>query len=191
MSRIFQTTQLGWWKTAMVLCLSTLPAFAAPPTKSPEVVAREFFTYLQKNHIRTTGLDITSDDVAQERWLTRSLREALVSNLRYHRRHRPKSGSIPIQPPDNSDFLLAWDPPERFVVSHTSQTPYSAIVSGRCIWGPRQQYAGAIRPTFFILSFERGAWRVSDIQAAKAEFNSDMSLLSILTKHANGGKERE
>jgi hypothetical protein len=101
--------------------------------------------------------------------------------LRYRRRHHPKSGGIPIPPPDNSFFLLAWDPPKRFTVTRTVQTPYTAIVAGRCIWLAGQQYAHEVRPTFFIMVFERGTWRVSDIQAAEANFNADMSLLRDLS----------
>ena len=163
------------------LMIATRVAAAEPGAASPEQVAKDFFAYLAENHIDSTGLDISSDAQAQERFLSNRLRAALHATQRHLRRHRPKNSiRIPVRPPDNSAFLLAWDPPKRFTVTRTLQTPYMAIVEGRAIWVAGQQYEHEVRPTFFVLVFERGAWRVDDIQAAKANFNPDMSVLEGL-----------
>ena len=163
----------------LILFLVRFTAFAEQ-SQSPERVAKEFFAYLSTNHRLSTGLDISSDASAQDRFLSTDLRQSLAAALKYNQRHHPQSGGVPIPPPDNSSFLLAWDPPTKFVVIRVVQTPFTAIVAGQCVWGPLQQYSGEVRPTFFLLVFERGAWRISDIQAAKAKFNRDMSLRADL-----------
>jgi hypothetical protein len=149
---------------------TVLAATAGTPPSAPEQVAKDFFAYLSADNT-----NIFSDAAAQERFLSTPLRQALDARLRYERRHPTKPGEIPTSL-DNSAFLLAWDPPKRFVVTRTVQSPYTAIVAGRCIWLAGQEYAHEVRPTFFVLVLEPGGWRVSDIQAAKSKFNPDMSL---------------
>lgn len=164
--------------TLLVFSAVSASALASTP---PEQVARDFFRYLVENDITTTRRDINSDSAAQQRFLSSRLRDALQDCLEYHRTHPPKDGEISGEPPNNASFLLAWDPPKLFKVNRTTKTPYTAIVAGRCIWVKGQQYEYEVRPTFFILRFERGEWRVDDVQAAKANFNPDMSLFFNLT----------
>ena len=172
--------------TAIPVLASAAPATPVPPDK----VVREFFTYLEANdHSTVAGTDnhivrppdIGTDVAAQELWLTRELRESLRRANKYIRRHHPKSGGIPIGEFSSSDFRFAWDPPEKFEIRQTTKATFTAIVAGRFIWWPKQQYAGSVRNGYFILVFEDGAWRVSDIQADPYPFDqSESSLIRTL-----------
>jgi hypothetical protein len=166
-----------------------MPVLAsAAPSKPvpPEKVVREFFAYLEAsdhstvegtdNHIVSTP-DIGSDVAAQERWLSRDLRGSLRRANQYIRLHKPKSGGIPIGEFTSAEFRFAWDPPEKFEIRQTTKATFTAIVAGRFIWGPKQQYAGSVRNGYFILAFEDGAWRVSDIQADPYPFGQSKSSL--------------
>ena len=165
----------------LLLIITTRVAAAEPAAASPQQVAKDFFAYLAENHIDSTGVDIGSDANAQEKFLSNRLRNALHATQRHIQRHQPlTSAGVPFKMPDNKTFLLAWDPPKRFTNTRTLETPYTAIVAGRAIWGADQQYRNQVRPTFFVLVFERGAWRIDDIQAGKANFNGNMSLLDEL-----------
>ena len=168
-------------RTVFIFLVFSAVSASALASTPPEQVARDFFRYLVENDITTTHRDISSDTAAQQRFLSSRLRDALHGCLEYHRTHPLKEGDIPGGWPDNASFLLAWDPLKLFKVNRTTKTPYTAIVGGRCIWVKGQQYEHEVRPTFFILRYERGDWRVDDIQAAKANFNPDMSLFSSLT----------
>ena len=176
---------------SLFLLATATTVFASPVP--PDKIVQEFFTYLEaSDHSTVAGTDnhivrppdIGTDIAAQERWLTRDLRESLRRANKYIRRHKPKSGDIPIGEITSADFRFAWDPPERFEITHTTKATFTAIVAGRFIWGPKQQYAGSVRNGYFILVFEDGAWRVSDIQADPYPFDqSENSLIRTLRSH--------
>ena len=105
------------------------------------------------------------------------MRESLHRANDSIRRHRPKNGGIPIPEFNSAAFRFGWDPPGKFVVTHTIQAPLTAVVAGAMIWGPKQQYAGSKRNAYFILTYEDGAWRVGDIQADPYEFDPSTSSL--------------
>ncbi len=169
--------------TAIPVLASAAHATPVPPDK----VVQEFFTYLEaSDHSTVAGIDkhivrppdIGTDVAAQERWLTRDLRESLRRANKYIRRHKPKSGGIPIGEITSADFRFGWDPPEKFEIRQTTKATFTVIVAGRFVWGPKQQYSGQrSQRQGFIPVFEDGAWRVSDIQADPYPFDQNESSL--------------
>jgi len=162
--------------TAILLLLIVVSAHA--DTTEPRFIAADLFDYLVANHKDTTGLDISTDADAQDKWLSTALKESLRRQNTFIQRRKPKIKDTdrPLEPFDNSSFLLAWDRPSKFVIRSISTTPYNAIVTGEAVWGKDRQYAGERRPTFFVFVNENGKWLVDDIQAGKAAYNPDMSL---------------
>lgn len=175
-----------------LLLLATAAAVSASPI-APDKVVQEFCAYLEaSDHSTVAGSDnnivmppdIGTDVAAQERWLTRDLRESLRRANKYIRRHKPKSGGIPIGEINSASFRFAWDPPEKFEIRQTTKATFTAIVAGCFTWGPKQQYAWSIRNAYFILVFEDGAWRVSDIQADPYRFDqTESSLMRTLKRY--------
>lgn len=178
----------GWALACLVYLVWNSTTFAAtpPPVASPARTVREFYSYLAASDYRTTaGPDnhwveapnIRDDEAAQGRWLSRALRESLRRANASIRRHHSRRGEIPVPEFDSGAFRFAWDPPGQFEITRTIRAPFSAIVAGMMVWGPKQQYAGNRRNAYFILVAEDGAWRVDDIQVEPYEFDRSTSSL--------------
>ena len=175
---------VSWW--LILLVWSANASDPPPPAVPPAQVVHDFYAYLAASDYRATaGPDnhwvdapnIRNDVPAQERWLSQALRESLRRANAAIRRHHSKRGEIPMQEFDSGSFRFAWDPPGQFEVTRTTKAPFTAIVAGVMVWGPRQQYAGNRRNAYFILVAEDGAWRVDDIQVEPYEFDQSTSSL--------------
>lgn len=171
-------------KAIMILGMSAFCAIAAPPStpapakpapKVPETVVKDFFTYLL-----TPQRDISTDTEAQNRWLTKSLRQLLGSASEAARKAAKARPGDKIDYPGNGTFLGAWDPPTSFDITASQQTPFLALVAIRCRWGPHTEYAGDQRALTVVLAIEDGVWRVSDIHTHAGKFCADTSLIQEL-----------
>jgi hypothetical protein len=162
-----------------VLAASAIAARAGdtPSSSTPKEVVQPFFAYLAASDKSAAAPDISTDKSAQERWLSRELREELTRANDYIRLQHPKAGGIPISPIDNASFRFAWDPPHKCTIIETISAPYTAIVAAKWIWEPDQQYAGSVQRAYFILVLEDGAWRTLDIQADPYKFHPSKSSL--------------
>ncbi len=163
---------------ALALAYSLVGEAAASPP--PEQVVREFYAYLAASDRRTEAPNIRDDTAAQEHWLSQALRDSLRRANAAIRRLPRKRDEIPVTEFDSASLRFGWDPPGRFVITRTAKAPFTAIVAGVMVWGPRQQYAGSRRNASFVLVMENGAWRVDDIQVEPYGFDQSTDSLRAL-----------
>lgn len=162
------------------LLLSAVFASAAPAeTQAPDVTVKDFFTYLL-----AAKRDISTDTKSQERWLTKSLRQALATANSSATKAVKAHPDEKIDVPSNETFLAAWDKPTTFTLTETKSTPPKARVGLRYTWGPKTNYPGETRPMTVLLTFEDGAWRVDDIQCHKSKFSEEGTLRKDLRELA-------
>jgi len=156
----------------LALLLSVVFASAAPAdTAAPDAAAKDFFTYLLAGK-----RDIFTDTKSQERWLTKSLREALATATAAATKAAKAHPDEKIDVPSNEIFLAAWDKPTNFKLTETKVTPPTARVGLRYTWGPKTNYPGETRNMTALLVEEGGAWRVDDIQSHKSKFSEEGTL---------------
>lgn len=164
----------------LALLLSTIFASAAPTdAAAPDAVAKDFFTYLLAGK-----RDISTDTKSQERWLTKSLHQALATASAAATKAAKAHPDEKIDVPGNETFLAAWDKPTSFKVTETKTTPPTARVGLRYTWGPKTNYPGETRHMTVLLTIEGGAWRVDDIQCHKSRFSEEGTLRKDLRELA-------
>lgn len=162
------------------LLLSAVFASAAPAeTQAPDVTVKDFFTYLL-----AAKRDISTDPEAQERWLTKSLRQVLANASTAATKAMKARPDEKIDVPGNETFLAAWDKPTTFNLTETKSTPPSARVGLRYTWGPKTNYPGEKRNMTVLLTLEDGAWRVNDIQCHTSKFSEEGTLRKDLRELA-------
>lgn len=127
---------------------------------------RQFFSYVQK-----PDSSIVKDEVAQSRWLTKNLRDAL----------RKKVASFKDQPedpdfPSNSTFIGTWDNPSTFTIIGSRRYDKRAVIDVWYEWGKETNYPGDTRLSLFVFMFEDGAWKLDDVYTFRGEFASAESL---------------
>jgi hypothetical protein len=154
----------------------TVSAGDVAKSPTPKEVVQTFFAYLAASDT-TASPDISTDKSAQERWLSRELRDELRRANEFIRLQKPKAGDIPVSPIGNASFRFAWDPPHKCVVTETISAPYTAVVATNWIWEPDQEYAGSNQRAYFILVLEDRGWPVFDIQADSYKFHQSESSL--------------
>jgi hypothetical protein len=111
------------------------------------------------------------DEVAQSRWLTKNLRDAL----------RKKVASFKDQPedpdfPSNSTFIGTWDNPSTFTIIGSRRYDKRAVIDVWYEWGKETNYPGDTRLSLFVFMFEDGAWKLDDVYTFRGEFASAESL---------------
>lgn len=164
----------------LALVLSAVFASAAPSdTAAPDAVAKDFFTYLLAGK-----RDISTDTKSQERWLTKSLHQALTSATAAATKAVKARPDEKIDVPSNETFLAAWDKPTSFKLTETKTTPPTARVGLRYTWGPKTNYPGETRNMTVLLVEEGGAWRIDDIQSHKSKFSEEGTLRQDLRELA-------
>ena len=127
---------------------------------------RQLFTYLQNSQP-----SIVKDQQAQDKFLSKSLREAL----------RKKVASFKDQPedpdfPTNNTFIGSWDTPSTFTILGSRRYDKRVVLDIWYEWGKGTNYPGDTRLSNFIYVFEDGAWKLDDVYTFRGEFASAESL---------------
>lgn len=128
-------------------------------------VFREFLAYVQKSEP-----DIVTDQVAQNRWLTKAMREALIE-------HSKRMGKPEENPdfPSNQTFLGVWNNPTTYSIVGTRHYDFRrkdnpndnrVIVDVLFEQDDNEsldnQYPGDKRLNAYIFVFENGLWKLDD-----------------------------
>lgn len=164
------------------LLLGNLGATEPDP---PEKVVAAFYAYLAAGDRQPPdqrGPDISTDEAAQKRWLTKELRKKLLRANQVIGSQQPKTDEVPTPEFDNTTIRFGWDPASKLeIVKSVVDSPARATVSGKMIWLPAQDYAGSVRDAAFILEKEDDHWKIADITAEPFQFDqSRRSLLELL-----------
>lgn len=159
----------------LLFSVLALTVAVAAPASAPETTVNDFFTYLlSRKH------DIVKDTAAQNRWLTKNVRHALVTAEAAPSKAAKAHPDEQVNSPDNGTFLAAWDPPTSFKVTGAKAKKTTATLELLFTWGPKTEYAGETRKMTVLLTQEDGAWRVSDIHSHAGKFNQASTLLGDL-----------
>ena len=137
---------------------------AAPPACI--TAFRQLFAYLQNSQP-----GIVKDEKAQERFLSKNLREALEK----------KVASFKDQPddpdfPTNNTFIGSWDNPTTFTILGSRRYEKRVVLDIWYEWGKGTNYPGDTRLSNFVYVFEEGAWKLDDVYTFRGEFAASESL---------------
>ena len=145
------------------LVVSTAPA---------ECIAtfRQFFTYVQQDKP-----SIITDERAQNRWLTKDLKDALKQKLATFK-DQPDDPDYP----SNGTFVGTWDKPTTFTIIGSRRYGNRAVLDVWYAWGKGTNYPGDTRLSYFIFRLEDGRWKLEDLYTFRGEFASAESLNAYL-----------
>jgi len=131
---------------------------------------RQFFTYVQQDKP-----SIITDQHAQDRWLTRDLREALKQKLATF-----KDQADDPDYPSNGTFVGTWDKPSTFTIIGSRRYDNRAVLDVWYAWEKGTNYPGDTRLSYFIFRLEDGRWKLDDVYTFRGEFASAESLNAYL-----------
>jgi hypothetical protein len=171
----------------LALLISGLAAFAQQSspiretTRKPVVVStapaeclatfRAFFTYLQKSEP-----SIVTDEKAQQRWLTKNLRDALKQKVSTFK-DQPNDPDFP----GNGTFIGTWDYPSTFTVVGSRRYDKRAVIDVWYAWDKGTNYPGDTRLSYFVFLLEEGSWKLDDVYTFRGKFASAESLNAYLS----------
>ena len=131
---------------------------------------REFFDYVQKREP-----SIVKDELAQKRWLSKNLREALKQKVATFK-DQPNDPDFP----GNGTFVGTWDYPTTFTILGTRRYDKRAVIDVWYDWGKDTNYPGDSRLSYFVFVLEDGNWKLDDVYTFRGEFASAESLNAYL-----------
>ena len=131
---------------------------------------RQFFTYVQQEKP-----SIITDERAQNRWLTKDLRDALKQKLATFK-DQPDDPDYP----GNGTFIGTWDKPSTFTIVGSRRYGNRAVLDVWYAWGKGTNYPGDTRLSYFIFTLEDGRWKLDDVYTFRGEFASAESLNAYL-----------
>src|SRR6185295_12715051 len=131
---------------------------------------RQFFTYVQQDKP-----SIITDERAQDRWLTKDLREALKQKLATFK-DQPDDPDYP----SNGTFVGTWDKPSTFTIIGSRRYGNRAVLDVWYAWGKGTNYPGDTRLSYFIFRLEDGGWKLEDVYTFRGEFARAESLNAYL-----------
>ena len=143
--------------------------FSAAPAECISTF-RQFFNYVQQEKP-----SIITDEHAQNRWLTKDLREALKQKLATFK-DQPNDPDYP----GNGTFLGTWDKPSTFTIIGSRRYENRAVLDVWYAWGKGTNYPGDTRLSYFIFRLEDGRWKLDDVYTFRGEFASAESLNAYL-----------
>jgi hypothetical protein len=169
--------------------VKTNPVIQRPASRKAVATFVAFLKYVKNGRP-----DIVQDINAQERFLSRSLRKAMMdSNTRWveylkkHPEDKPDG-------PSNESFTGVWNQPTTYSIVSARQYDYRdeknpnalrTIIDVLYVWGNEDdinnQYPGVRNLHTFILIFEDGTWKLDDIYIYSDEFASSESLWQYFT----------
>lgn len=141
---------------------------------------RAFFAYVQKSEP-----SLVTDEKAQNRWLTESMRKAFVE-----RANRPVKPDEKSDNPTNETFLNVWNRPTTYSIVGSRHYDFRnadnpndnrTIIDVLYEWdektdGLENQYLGEKSLYSYIFVYEDGAWKLDDIYTYDDEYASPESL---------------
>lgn len=142
----------------------------AAPAECAQLV-RTFIAYL--SHQKP---DIASDTRAQNRWLSKNLKDALDHRLAVFKEFDKQNPDSPDGPPGNGDFIGAWSYPTAFGIASSRRYGKQVIIDVVFSWGPKTDYPGDKRLVSFILVREGDSWKIADLYTFDGEFVRASSL---------------
>ena len=131
---------------------------------------RQFFNYVQRDKP-----SIITDERAQDRWLTKDLREALKQKLATFK-DQPDDPDYP----SNGTFVGAWDKPSTLAIIGSRRYGDLAVLDVWYAWGKETNYPGDTRLSYFIFRLEGGRWKLEDVYTFRGKFASAESLNAYL-----------
>jgi hypothetical protein len=131
---------------------------------------RQFFTYVQQGRP-----NIITDERAQNRWLTKDLRDALKQKLATFK----DQPDVPDYP-SNGTFIGTWDKPSTFTIISSRRYGNRAVLDVWYAWGKGTNYPGDTRLSYFIFRLEDGRWKLDDVYTFRGEFAIAGSLNAYL-----------
>jgi hypothetical protein len=131
---------------------------------------RQFFSYVQQDKP-----SIITDERAQNRWLTKDLRDALKQKLATFK-DQPDDPDYP----GNGTFVGTWDKPSTFTIIGSRRYGNRAVLDVWYAWGKGTNYPGDTRLSYFIFRLEDGRWKLDDVYTFRGEFASAESLNAYL-----------
>lgn len=148
------------------------PGKVSVTTAPPECLTtfRQFFAFVQK-----TEPSIVKDANAQQKWLSKDLREALKQKVATFK-DQPDDPDFP----GNGTFVGSWDYPTTFSIIGSRGYGKRAVIEVWYQWGPGTNYPGDTRLTYFIFVSEDGAWKLDDVYTFRGEYASAESLSAYL-----------
>jgi hypothetical protein len=159
--------------TLIQTSIKELPGKPLPVSVAPaECLStfRQFFNYVQQDKP-----SIISDERAQNRWLTKNLREALKQKLATFK-DQPDDPDYP----NNGTFVGTWDKPSTFAIIGSRRYGDRAVLDVWYAWGKGTNYPGDTRLSYFIFRLEEGRWKLDDVYTFRGEFASAESLNAYL-----------
>jgi hypothetical protein len=131
---------------------------------------RQFFTYVQQDKP-----SIITDERAQNRWLTKDLREALKQKVATFKDQKDDPDY-----PSNGTFVGTWDKPSTFTIIGSRRYGNRAVLDVWYAWGKDTNYPGDTRLSYFIFQLEDGSWKLDDVYTFGGKFASAESLNAYL-----------
>ena len=131
---------------------------------------RQFFSYVQQDKP-----SIVTDEPAQQRWLTKNLREALKQKVATFK-DQPDNPDFP----GNGTFVGTWDKPTTFTVIGSRRYGTRAVIDVWYTWGKGTNYPGDTRLSYFIFVLEDNRWKLDDVYTFRGEFATAESLNAYL-----------
>jgi hypothetical protein len=159
--------------TLIQTSIKELPGKPLPVSAAPaECLAtfRQFFNYVQQDKP-----SLITDERAQDRWLTKDLREALKQKLSTFK-DQPDDPDYP----SNGTFVGTWDKPSTFSIIGSRRYGNRAVLDVWYAWGKGTNYPGDTRLSYFIFRLEDGRWKLDDVYTFRGEFASAESLNAYL-----------
>jgi hypothetical protein len=159
--------------TPIQASIKELPGKPLPVSVAPaDCIAtfRQFFNYVQQDKP-----SIITDERAQNRWLTRDLREALKQKLATFK-DQPDDPDYP----GNGTFVGTWDRPSMFAIIGSRRYGDRAVLDVWYAWGKGTNYPGDTRLSYFIFRLEDRRWKLDDVYTFRGEFASAESLNAYL-----------
>jgi hypothetical protein len=147
------------------------------PAECPKLV-RAIVTYVFR-----IKPDIATDSSAQNRWLSKSLRQALEHRLQTYSEFVKKEPNPPGGPPGNSDFVGAWDYPTIYSIVGSRVLGDHAVVDVLFTWGPNTQYEGDTRLASYVFVRDSGVWKLDDIYTFRGKFVKAWSLMATFSSN--------
>jgi hypothetical protein len=131
---------------------------------------RQFFGYVQQDEP-----SIVTDERAQQRWLTKHLRDALKQKLATFK-DQPDDPDFP----GNGTFVGTWDKPSTFTILGSRRYHNRAVLEVWYEWGKGTNYPGDSRLSYFVFLLEEGNWKLDDVYTFRGEFVNAESLNGYL-----------
>lgn len=127
--------------------------------------------------------DITKDEAAQTRWLSKGLKQAIVTRQENCSREQKARPTDEIDFPSNELFVGFWSYPTAYSILGSRRYDSRAIIDVLYSWDKGTDYEGDREVVSFIFTFENKTWLLDDIHFFHGEYREPGSLQEELERH--------